>query len=354
MRNKIIILSLSLVMVLCSSFSVFASTVFYSTMTEPSTSDTQGYLALYNGSVCRVLYWSIQPISASAADNRGAIPSMNLIINDDSVTFTALYTGTARVTLTRVNNSSAQVVEMSNQFTSSSSFTYNWSGMTHYAYKGNIGVVDDNMSSSNNYLTVYWGNDNTYQEAFDELINELVDIDTRLLNISSSVDGLEGKLDNINSTLTRIRDYVDTLESQLNTISGDISTIKNTLNTVNSRLETALSRLNTIISNQETMIDNQELMVNELQLIREAISYSVEDVKDAPYVDNRPFFEFDSAEDNVLEDNSSAVADLKLEFGNGFNVVWDLISQAWQTNAKVFTVVIMCLTIGVIKLVFNR
>ena len=91
MRNKVIILSLSLIMVLCSSFSVFASVQREVDFSEPSTSDTQGYLAVMDDTGdCAVFYWSILPFSWSDANNRGGYPSMSISISPGSITFTAL------------------------------------------------------------------------------------------------------------------------------------------------------------------------------------------------------------------------------------------------------------------------
>lgn len=370
-------------------------------MAEPSTSDTQGYLVVTNPdfSIKNVFYWSITPYKASETLNNVAIPSMSIVLNDDSITFTALHTGSARVTLTRVNNSSTQVICMSEQFTTSASYTYTgMNNIEYYCYSGNVGVVDDNLTSSNNYLTVTWGTATSYQEEFDELINELVEIDVALLNLytrlgtlNGYVDGIESQLHGIGSTVTDMNgnivdvkdaiddvyarlgvintnlitllNYTDGIEGKLDDVNGNLEHMQTQLKAINTNLITMLNycdeiepllkainnNIITLLTYTDTLESKLLTIINQLNNLTDMLGKESTDA-----LDDSDITDLGDDEDKVLDDDADLIDDLKLNFGNAFDVVWDLISQAWQSNPKVFTVVIMCLTIGVLKLILNR
>lgn len=362
MRNKVIILSLSLIMVLCSSFSVFASTIREVDFAEPSTSDTQGYLAIMNeAGECNVFYWSILPYSWSNAENRGGYPSMNLSLYDDKILFSALSNSSARVTLTRIYNSSSQVVCMSSSF--SSLVQYSYTGMSdikYYCYSGNVGIVDDNISSSSNFLSIVWGDSKSYQEDFDRLVSKLNSIDSSLDNLydrlgytndflNEYLDDIESEIDHVEETLNAIENNTDEVEGLLRDIEDEIDYVEETLNAIENNTDDVEALLQDI----ENELDYVEERLGQIKgLIEDIINADVSQSTDS--LDDSSIDDLEDNEKDVISDKSEDLDDLGFNFGNSFDTVWDMISRAWQSNSKVFTIVIMCLTVGLIKLILNR
>lgn len=365
MRNKVFILSLSLIMVLCSSFSVFASVQREVDFVEPSTSDTQGYLAVMDDTGdCAVFYWSILPFSWSEAGNRGGYPSMNVSINPDSITFTALANGAARVTLTRIVNSSKQYLCLSRQFTTSDTYTY--TGMDHimyYCYSGNIGVVVDNISGASDYLSMVWGDSSKYQEKFDDVVSELRDIDSTLNTLNTRfgtllgyVDGIEGSIDGVEGSLSDIEDAILTLNNRFTTLLGYVDGLEGKLDDVNATLTTLNNRFTTLlgyVDGLETSLRTANETLNDISDELSAMNKAV-GKQSTSSLDDSSIDDLEDDEKDVVTDKTDAIDDLDLEFGSAFGSVMDMISSAWQSHPKVFTLLIMCLTVGLIKLILNR
>lgn len=370
MRNKVIILSLSLIMVLCSSFSVFgASSVVNFDWAEPAVSSEQGYLCVKTASGSFYCFiWAINPKTGDNATDAPCTSSMNLIIGPSSITFTPITTGgvSASYHITSASLSGNLNVRASGNFDGSGN-SYVWDvEPSEVCYYGNVGIVDNNIGTSNKWLRVNWGSDDTLSDVSDmlsEVINELVDIDTRLLNISNYVNGLEDSVDStnvalrdINDTLSDIKSYIDTVETKLNTINGNIVDVENQLIDANNHLSGVVSILGemwdlliNVDVNVEYVVDNLEFIKMQLSILMERVGEeSTEPLPDDDLTD------LEDAEDGVITDESDRLDDLSLSFGKAFDFVWQLISRAWQSNTKVFTVVIMCLTIGVLKLILNR
>lgn len=403
------VLVLAFTMVFYSSFSVFGATYAHFTFVEPPTSSTSGYLAVMDsyGDRC-VFYWSIQPYSWSDTDNNGSLPSMNITLNDSSIEFNAVLTGSGRVTLTRIYNNATQTLCMSRNFTLTTQYTY--TGMTtlqYYAYAGNLGIVNDNMSSTNNYLSCVWGDSQYYISEFNDVVSKLSQIDSsidalyeRLGSTNGYIDGIEGKLDalissqgfdNLEDLLKDIENNTDLIEDKLDNLYGQIDWVEEYLEDIESEIdyvEEYLKQIRGYVDEIEgwlhdiyVQVDWVEEYLEQIENNTDYIEEYLDEIEDqVDYVEERLLLTFElledmsnavgqentdslddssigsleDGEDQIISDSSDAVDDLEFNFGSAFDTVWDLVSSAWQSNSKVFTIVIMCLTVGVIKLILNR
>lgn len=328
MRNKVTILTLSFIMVLCSSFSVFgASTKVSFDFAEPSISPTQGYFAYTNGSGQPfVLIWSINPKSGDGAADASVGSSMNMTINSNNVVFTAQTYGGVAATyhITRVSQNGTMSVVASGNMESTVSYTATpTNGVGQFCYAGNIGIVNNNLSGTDRWLRVTWGDDATVNEISDQLD----EVNAGLSSIATNTQYL--------NQLPYMRTELESIDNGITSLSADILSMQGSLGDIKSELR----------SIKAEVIDISEQLS---QLLEMTGTESVEPLPSDNITD------LGDLEDSVLSDESEQIGSLELTFGNAFDTVWDLVSQAWQSNSKVFTIVIMCLTIGVIKLVLNR
>lgn len=362
MRNKVFVLSLSLIFVLCSSFSVFASTSITVDMAEPSTSDTQGYLVTSDesGDNVNVFFWSISPYVANSELNVGTLANMNIILEDDSVTFTALYSGTARMTITRVYNSTNQFLGHSGQFHNSGQYVYEFDNpIKYYCYSGNIGIFDDNVSSTNNYLTVNWGGDNTFNADFSEVVKLLESIDKSSSNLYDKSVVISNNIASIKSDTSDMADDVDSIASDMSEVLLRLEGISDALFGIETSVTVGFSevteRLNHLLDYTEetnVRLENIATMIAEV--------YSAHGKESTDSLDDSSLNELGGYDGNFQQIGDSvdtALGDISLYdslSGSAFGLIWNWISLIWQANEKVFMLVMFCLSIGVIKLIFNR
>lgn len=328
MRNKVTILTLSLIMVLCSSFSVFgASTKVSFDFAEPSISPTQGYFAYTNGSGTPfVLIWSINPKSGDGSTDASVTSSMNMTINSNNIVFTAQTYGGVDATyhITRVSQTGTMSVVASGNMESTVSYTATpTGGVDEFCYAGNIGIVNNNLSGTDRWLRVSWGNDT----AINDILDELNDVNSGIGSLVTNTQYL--------NQLPYMRTELEGINDGITSLSADVLQLKGSLGDIKSELK--------IIRGEVVDISKQLE-----QLLEMAGTESVDPLPSENITD------LGDLEDSVLSDESEQIGNLELTFGNAFDTVWDLVSQAWQANSKVFTIVIMCLTIGVIKLILNR
>lgn len=205
-----------------------------------------------------------------------------------------------------------------------------------------------------------------------------------LEKLNTSVDGIESDAEAMKSSLAqlvansnlqasdidKILDYLKDIESDtsdletgLTTLNGTASNILAELNLIRFRLldiESELDLATDFLGSIDTELGIQTGVLNSidghLYEIRSMLNSLLESqgVEDTSPLDNSFMDEMDMYDAGNITDDTDKLDSLTFNFGNGFTVVWNLVSEAWQANAKVFTVVIMCLTVGVLKLIFNR
>lgn len=398
MRRKVFVLSLTLIIVLYSSFSVFAGTVRYFPYAEPAASPSQGYLAYVNGqNELFVAFWSINVKGGDNSSDASVTGSMNLTISDSAIQFTPQTYGGVDATyhLTTLSRGGTINVRASGNFESVGT-TYTLSpsgGVSEFVYKGNVGIVSNVSSASG--LRVNWGTDSsivdlgtTLDSILDavDLSNDILDDTENLLSViegdivdvhsllgkcHSSLDEIVTLLSSSNGNMNKVLEFldniIDLLEDVNYNISSMITILHNDLDSIEDLESSQLEYLESVLSSvrsQSALLDDRLSVLIDLQRDSNALLSRFIDLfnnfvsmlgsESTDSLDDSDLVDLEDVEDDVISDESDRLDDLSLSFGNAFDVVWQLISDAWQTNAKVFTVVIMCLTIGVLKLILNR